>query len=418
MDQVKRVRYFKHEFLDAADFNDEQNYHCRMRHMHNRYFHTWGIGHGLEVNFTEGQERGTETKVTISPGTAVDGQGREIVLAISKTIDFNQPGYEAGKSYYVTIQWQEQPGLPSQQDELKRWEEVPFIETGEGYPEDPEITLVLAKVTLKDKKIIAGIDHTDRRYATLVVGDNSVTSAKIVKADGSTGQDTTRGEGIKTGHIQDRAVTAVKLDEDVEKSLAPVGCVAAFAMETSPDGWLECNGQAIRRTDYERLFNTIGITFGSGNGDTTFNVPDLRGEFIRGWDGGTSSSRGLDPNRTFGSQQQDQMQSHKHIDSGHSHGGDISTSGSHSHRMGNIVKDTGGVYGAPVACGGCLGLTWPGYQGTPHPYTDGAGNHNHSVTISDNTANLGEPTASSHGNARHGNETRPINVALMYCIKY
>lgn len=68
---------------------------------------------------------------------------------------------------------------------------------------------------------------------------------------------------------------------------APVGVINAFGGTTAPDGWLLCQGQAISRTDYADLFAVIGTAFGSGDGSTTFNLPDLRGEFLRG--AGTNS---------------------------------------------------------------------------------------------------------------------------------
>lgn len=76
-----------------------------------------------------------------------------------------------------------------------------------------------------------------------------------------------------------------------------VGEVAFFGMTTPPAGWLKANGAAVSRTTYAALFAAIGTTFGSGDGSTTFNLPDLRGEFIRGWDDG----RGVDSGRGFGS---------------------------------------------------------------------------------------------------------------------
>lgn len=79
----------------------------------------------------------------------------------------------------------------------------------------------------------------------------------------------------------------------------PSGAVMHFAMSTAPTGWLECNGGAVSRTTYADLFTAIGTTFGSGDGSTTFNLPDMRGEFIRGWDHG----RGVDSGRSFGSSQ-------------------------------------------------------------------------------------------------------------------
>lgn len=79
----------------------------------------------------------------------------------------------------------------------------------------------------------------------------------------------------------------------------PSGAVMAFAMSTAPTGWLEANGAAVSRTTYADLFSAIGTTYGSGDGSTTFNLPDLRGEFIRGWDHG----KGTDSGRAIGSSQ-------------------------------------------------------------------------------------------------------------------
>ena len=79
----------------------------------------------------------------------------------------------------------------------------------------------------------------------------------------------------------------------------PAGTVDYFANITSPNGFLECNGQAVSRTVYTELFSAIGTLYGVGDGSTTFNVPDLRGEFIRGWDNG----RGADATRAIASKQ-------------------------------------------------------------------------------------------------------------------
>ena len=77
----------------------------------------------------------------------------------------------------------------------------------------------------------------------------------------------------------------------------PVGAVFYFAASTEPTGFLKCNGAAVPRTgQYAALFAVTGTTYGVGNGTTTFNLPDLRGEFIRGWDDG----KGVDPARVFG----------------------------------------------------------------------------------------------------------------------
>jgi phage-related tail fiber protein len=70
-------------------------------------------------------------------------------------------------------------------------------------------------------------------------------------------------------------------------------------MVAPPTGWLICDGSLISRTVYIDLFSAIGTTFGSGDGATTFALPDLRGEFIRGWD----DDRSIDSDREFGSWQ-------------------------------------------------------------------------------------------------------------------
>jgi hypothetical protein len=79
----------------------------------------------------------------------------------------------------------------------------------------------------------------------------------------------------------------------------PIGSVFYHAASTPPDHSLVCNGAAISRSLYADLFVVIGATYGSGNGSTTFNLPDLRAEFIRGVDMG----RGIDAGRAFGSNQ-------------------------------------------------------------------------------------------------------------------
>ena len=135
-----------------------------------------------------------------------------------------------------------------------------------------------------------------------------------------------------------------------------VGQVAFFAMQTAPAGFLACSGQAVSRTTYASLFSALGTLYGAGDGSTTFNLPDLRGEFIRGWDNG----RGVDTGRVFGSAQADDFKSHTHVDN---------------------VSSTEGPGGAP-----------------------GAG-----------VALFSTGAATS---ATGGTETRPRNVALLACIKF
>lgn len=77
------------------------------------------------------------------------------------------------------------------------------------------------------------------------------------------------------------------------QSIMPITVVLPFAGSTPPTGWLLCDGSAVSRTAYARLFSAISTTFGVGDGSTTFNVPDLRGRVIAGIDnmGGSTANR-------------------------------------------------------------------------------------------------------------------------------
>nr|DAJ80802.1 MAG TPA: tail fiber protein [Caudoviricetes sp.] len=87
----------------------------------------------------------------------------------------------------------------------------------------------------------------------------------------------------------------------LSSTILPVGTIITSARATAPDGFLLCNGAAISRSAYTDLFSAIGTAYGAGDGSNTFNIPDLRGEFIRGADNG----RGVDGGRALGSAQGD-----------------------------------------------------------------------------------------------------------------
>lgn len=108
--------------------------------------------------------------------------------------------------------------------------------------------------------------------------------------------------------VLDEFFTKTQSDARYLALAVPSGAVFHFAMETAPAGYLVCNGGAVSRTAFSPLFSAIGTRYGSGDGSTTFNLPDLRGEFIRGADLG----RGVDVARLFGSWQPDELRSHGH----------------------------------------------------------------------------------------------------------
>ena len=174
--------------------------------------------------------------------------------------------------------------------------------------------------------------------------------------------------------------------------LTPAGTIIYSARSTAPTGYLHANGAAISRTTFATLFAAIGTTYGAGNGSTTFNVPDLRGEFLRGLDSG----KGIDSGRTLGSVQNGQNASHSHSVSGTT--STASLTGSFrpgNHQAANLAT---GVFSDGGNVGGL-----EGHDANNGRQINFNANHNHSFSA----------TTSTSGAA----EARPRNVALLPCIK-
>lgn len=163
------------------------------------------------------------------------------------------------------------------------------------------------------------------------------------------------------------------------------GVVKSFAGATCPVGYLVCNGQAVSRSTYAALFAAIGTTYGLGDGATTFNVPDIRGLVIRGYDGG----RGVDLNRAFGSTQDGQNKAHAHgLDTGriadgggHEHTASTGGAGGHAHQYGDIYwsEHGGSVYTGGFGQGDGNDNDNKGYE--IERTTGAIGNHTHAVSV-------------------------------------
>jgi len=160
---------------------------------------------------------------------------------------------------------------------------------------------------------------------------------------------------------------------DINNAYKPVGALEMFSYGTPPEGYLECDGSAISRATYADLFTVIGDDYGNGDGSTTFNVPDYRGRFLRGWDHGA----GTDPDaasRTdrgdgttgdyVGTKQDDEFESHHH----------------------QVKNSTGGSIGSTAG------------------------------RLASNLNNSGGDGRNSEDEG--GNETRGKNINVMVCIKY
>jgi len=130
----------------------------------------------------------------------------------------------------------------------------------------------------------------------------SVASGKLLVASGGVTSNELAANSVKTIAIENGAVTQPK----ASNRLVPAGAILAFAMNAAPTGWLSANGDLISRTTYADLFTAVGTTYGAGDGVSTFKLPDLRGQFLRGvggdsWAFGTNQTAYAGSNTyTFG----------------------------------------------------------------------------------------------------------------------
>lgn len=199
------------------------------------------------------------------------------------------------------------------------------------------------------------------------IQDNSISAAELQT---NSVTETKLGSGaVTTAKVADGAVTMAKLAAALQAYLVPTSTILSYGGDSAPAGFLLCDGTAVSRTDYATLFAVVGVRFGSGDGTSTFNTPDLRGRFLRGRDAGagrdpdvgsrTAMNPGGATGNNVGSVQDHQFQSH-------------------THTSGFLGSAAGSSYPAPTAGGG-----------------------------------LQTQVSSANG----GNETRPINAYVQFIIK-
>tara|TARA_Y100000114_G_scaffold132500_1_gene131309 strand:+ start:827 stop:2026 length:1200 start_codon:yes stop_codon:yes gene_type:complete len=228
----------------------------------------------------------------------------------------------------------------------------------------------LANLAVTTGKIADDAVTTDK-LANSINSAIAANTAKVTNAThtgdvtGSTAL-TIANNAITTAKIQDGQVTQAKINSAVV--FTPVGTVIWFAGTTAPTGYLKCNGDAI--PNGSGTVQGVTADFSALYAIVSANVPDLRGEFIRGWDDGkgTDSGRGM---RTF---QSDAVQDHQH-----QFGGD------------DMITSQGG-------------------------YSNSGGTFAYDATS--NTSGSGQHMATKNQTGRKASETRPRNVSLLACIKY
>ena len=201
---------------------------------------------------------------------------------------------------------------------------------------------------------------TVSNIVTADLADASVTTAKIADAN------------VTTAKIADGAVTQSKLNSSV--TLVPTGAVMPFARATAPSGWLIANGDTVPNAtgtvqgvtaDFTALYSAVGNSFGDLG-----KLPDLRGIFVRG--SGTQTIDGITYNKSFGNKEVDSFKAH-------------------THGMSNDTTNTVTNAVGPINLGGFYNV--------------------------DNAKGTGAGSYATQSQSVGDTETRPANIALLYCIK-
>ena len=182
---------------------------------------------------------------------------------------------------------------------------------------------------------------------------------------------------VGDAQIQNGSITAGKVNSSFAQTLGvPAGIILPYGSTSAPTGYLSCDGAAVSRSTYSTLFSAIGTTWGVGDNSSTFNVPDLRAMFLRGTGthGTANMAKGTDFSApAVGTIENDQMQDHKH----------------------QTIMSPGTSY-----------QTYSSYA---------IGNNAYGTTYNFNTTAPQE--INSQGTPRTGDETRPVNAAVLYVSK-
>jgi hypothetical protein len=241
MPEIKRPNYFNSQFLQEKDFQDEQTYHIKMRRLLNQRLHNWGIAAGLEV------QRVSNSEISVTPGMAIDRDGREIFLSNDPPpTNYNLSSFTGNAVVFLTISYDEvfdnsDRNPTGATDKFVRTTERPKREAKTDVPPTDGSVMILAKVTLENgiisdrsldlsvrsRPVTAVVPPTsintnqlaDRAITTNKIADNSVTTGKIADnsinaakiLDGSIGTVEIANDAITVEKILNAAITAAKI---------------------------------------------------------------------------------------------------------------------------------------------------------------------------------------------------------------
>lgn len=207
----------------------------------------------------------------------------------------------------------------------------------------------------------------------------------------------------------------------------PAGVVTAYAGTVPPNGYLLCNGAAVSRATYSRLFTAIGTTYGTGDGSSTFNIPNLSGRVIVARDGGqtefdTVSEIGGTKAHTLTTSElpiHDHTYTNSPSDGSHSHSASTVDAGNHQHIQQDFVTDDN-YYGFLWQ----YGYGWEIYRArrvrvdvaNSTANTGFAGTHSHTVTVANGGTHTHNVTIGNTGGSSAHNNLQPYMV-MNYIIK-
>lgn len=349
-----------------------------------------GLGTAATATLTTSTSDGTVGRVLKVGDYSIGASA--VVVSTGDVNDIDRPtGF-----YYIS------GAIPNRPDSLNGWLQHYYLNSGSGYAHQ---TYKTTGAKYYNRECLNGVWGAWREIFDS--GSASTGTGSLVKASSPAlaGVPTAPTAAVGTNTTQIATTAFVQANA----SANPAGAIIYHAANAIPAGYLKANGAAVSRTTYADLFAAIGTTYGAGNGSTTFNLPDLRGVWIRGFDDG----RGVDTGRVFGSAQSDQNASHTHTASS-------STTGAHTHTLSGTTNTTG-AHTHTFNMLSSLG------SGTTNPYpssgavfgtatTSSAGDHSH--TISGTAASAGDHSHTITVNASGGTEVRVENVAMLALIKY
>lgn len=234
------------------------------------------------------------------------------------------------------------------------------------------------------------VTHTpgEGSTATIAIGQSVATSATPTFTSMTLSQATGTAPLTVSSTTRVSNLNADLLDDFTGAWYSPPGMISMFAGSSAPSGWLLCDGSAVSRTTFANLFTAIGTQFGSGNGSTTFNVPDLRGRVAVGL---ISTDTSFDTLGETGGHKE--LTAHTHTGPSHTHTGTTATEGAHTHAYTDYHTDGGAAvnFGSHYSVGAYTATTRTTAAGSAHSHTftsDASGTANTGSTGNGNAGNL------------------------------